>query len=95
MYYKIIICTLKHIAIHSVLQYEDNMEECPSNNRAHLAKVCEMAARDLGSSLIYRRYDELFQRPSVWIVESSKPADAAVVAAPNRKLWPENFSASN
>ena len=71
------------------------MEECPSNHRADLAKVCEMATRDLGSSLMYRRYDELFQRPSVWMVESSKPADAAVVAAPIRKLWPANFSAGN
>ena len=54
-----------------------------------------MAARDLGSSLMYRRYDELFQRPSVWMVESSKPADAAVVAAPIQKLWPANFSTGN
>ena len=71
------------------------MVECPSNHRAHLAKVCEMDARDLGSSLMYRRYDELFQRPSVWMVESSKRADAAVVAAPIQKLWPANFSAGN
>ena len=42
-----------HIAIHSVLQYENNMEEYPSNHRAHLDKVCEIATRDLGSSLMY------------------------------------------
>ena len=90
MYYKIIICTLTYSSyIRSVLQYENNMEECPSNHRAHIAKVCEIATRDLGSSLMYRRYDELFHHPSAWMVESSKPADTAAVAVPIRKLWPQ------
>ena len=39
--------------------------------------------------------DRLFQCPSVWMVESSKPANAALFAALFRKLWPANFSAGN
>ena len=44
---------------------------------------------DLGGMHTYDKYAELFQRPRVWIVESSTPLAAAVVAAPMRKLWPE------
>ena len=50
------------------------------------ASTDETAARHLGSSLMYKRYDELCHRPRVYIVESSRPADAAVVAASIRKL---------
>ena len=38
-------------------------------------------------------YAELFQRPIVWIRESSIPTVAAVVAAPIWKLCPANLSA--
>ena len=50
--------------------------------------VDDKSARWEGLSQIYRRYAELFHRPSVCMVESWIPADAAVVAAPIRKLCP-------
>ena len=53
-----------------------------------LASTAETpASRSLGS-LMYWRNAALCQQPSVWIVESSTPAMAAVVAAPIRKLCP-------
>lgn len=36
----------------------------------------------------------LCHRPRVWIVESSIPAAAAVVAAPILKLWPASWCCS-
>ena len=46
----------------------------------------ETFANFFGSDLMYRRYAELFQHPRVCIAESERPAEAAVVAAPIRKL---------
>ena len=39
-----------------------------------------------GCVRIYDRNDDDFQRPRVWIIESGIPVQAAVVAAPMRKL---------
>ncbi len=39
---------------------------------------------------MYSWYVLLFHLPSSFIVESPNPLFAAVVAAPHRKLWPEN-----
>ena len=39
-------------------------------------------------NLMYNLYAALFQRPRVWMSESSSPLWAAVVAAPIRKLCP-------
>ena len=62
------------------------------SHRAHPANVYETAAKRLGSKLIYRRYDELFQWPSVWITESSRPAIAAVICSfTNSKTVPSNI----
>ena len=44
-------------------------------------------ANFFGSDLMYRRYAKLFQRPRVWIAESGRPAEVAVVAAPIQKLF--------
>ena len=55
---------------------------CLDDYVTHFASADETATRRLGSSLMYKKYDELFHRPRVCFVESSRPADAAVVAAP-------------
>lgn len=41
--------------------------------------------------MIYIRKAILFHRPRVQIVESSRPAFAAVVAAPLQKLWSAKY----
>ena len=40
-----------------------------------------------GGVLMYRLKQLLDHRPSVWISQGSRPASAAVVAAPILKLW--------
>ena len=52
------------------------------------AKADDNIASCSGGVLRYRRKAELCHRPNSWIVESSTPANAAVVAAPIRKLCP-------
>ena len=56
---------------------------------AHLDKVDATAARCWGLVRIYNWYAELFHLPRACMMESSRPAVAAVVAAPIWKLWPE------
>ena len=51
--------------------------------------LLDRAAKFSGGMRMYVRYAELLQRPSVCIMESSIPWEAAVVAAPLLKLWPE------
>ena len=53
-----------------------------------LANVEEIDARNRGSSRMYLLKAELCHRPNVCIAESSRPATAAVVAAPILKLCP-------
>ena len=55
-------------------------------------RTVDNAARCSLGVRIYCRKAALCQQPSVWIVESSTPAAAAVVAAPIRKLWPAYWS---
>jgi len=57
-----------------------------------LAIIRDRLARRSFGDRTYRRKAELCQRPKVWIVESSNPTKAAVVAAPIRKLCPANWS---
>ncbi len=52
-----------------------------------------MAASFSSGTWIKRRYEELRQRRRVLMVESSSLGAAAVVAAPMRKLCPENLEA--
>ena len=51
--------------------------------------LLDRAAKFSGRMRMYVRYAELLQRPCDCIMESSIPWEAAVVAAPLLKLWPE------
>ena len=53
-----------------------------------LAKTDENVASFSFGVRMYNRKAELCHLPNAWIVESSMPASAAVVAAPILKLWP-------
>ena len=48
--------------------------------------LLDRAAKFSGGMRMYVRYAELLQRPSVCIMKSSIPWEAAVVAAPPLKL---------
>ena len=52
------------------------------------ANVRENCASCCRGVWMYVRNAALFHRPSARMVESSRPAFAAAVAAPMRKLWP-------
>lgn len=64
------------------------MEASPARS----ATAIELAslARCDEDGLMYLWYVALFHRPSCFMVESGSPTFAAVVAAPIRKLCPEN-----
>ena len=59
-----------------------------SYGSATLTSLLEIEVSTSRGNLMYSWYAALSHRPNVFIVESSIPTAAAVVAAPIRKLWP-------
>ena len=71
------------------------MQGSMKNYRDDDSKAGDTATRVHCGVRIYLVNAEDLQRPRVWMSESSKPQEAAVVAAPIWKLWPRNWRTSS